>query len=154
MALDFTKLDAFVAASPGAPLKSDLMNEIKSNIQDAAATGGGESGTTGQEILSDFVLYGYTAGTTNGVPNPSSMWVLSKVDPSLITSAQLCLFVAPTEYTTVEEIAQVGVFWADFQNAEEASGCSGVWKYYFNLYNTGIAGIPLTGILLLEKAPA
>ena len=124
MALDFTELDAYVAAATGAPLEDDVFTEIKSNLQKAANP---------DEIITDSDL----SGTFAGSGNSATVQVTNTIADTSITGAFALVAINDSELTE-EEAASIGAFWAKYDSTTDNE--NGTFTHDFLVYNTGDSG--------------
>lgn len=145
MSLDFTELDALVAAAPNAKIKTALFSELKSNITEAASSGGA---TNASEIKTQNLV----SGTFAGDPDPVAVTFVSSVDSTTIAAAFLSISIKPTTGKVAADYAAVGAFWAEMVDSVDNE--DGTWSYTFDIYNTGSAGVDFFAIPVFELIAA
>lgn len=138
MALDFTELDDFVAESPGAPLKSALMTELKGNIEEAASMGGFVDANS---LSTADMIYGQFAG----IGSYDTIQVISEYPDSSVGGLSLIICPeAPLDGSSPDmaKLAAIGNFaayWWDWGAVGD-----GTYFYIFRVFNTGEAGCSFT----------
>lgn len=139
--MNFTELDALVAAAPNAKIKSALFTELKGNITEAANSGGI---TSANEIKTQSLA----GGTFAGDPDPVVVTLVSAIDSATVAAAFLFISIKPTTGKVAADYAAIGTFWSEMLGSMDNE--DGTWTYAFNVYNTGSAGIDFCAIPVFE----